>query len=39
MLNYINIKYKPSKDDVIVEYYVESADLTLYEAAERIVEA
>jgi ribulose-bisphosphate carboxylase large chain len=38
MLNYINIKYKPSKDDVIVEYYVESADLTLYEAAERIVE-
>jgi ribulose-bisphosphate carboxylase large chain len=38
MLNYINIKYKPSKEDVIVEYYVESADLTLYEAAERIVE-
>jgi ribulose-bisphosphate carboxylase large chain len=38
MLNYINIKYKPSKEDVIVEYYAESADLTPYETAERIVE-
>jgi ribulose-bisphosphate carboxylase large chain len=36
MLNYINLKYKPSNDDLIVEYYVEPNGCTVHEAAEQI---
>ena len=36
MLNYINLRYKPSNDDVIVEYYVEPNKISVSEAAEQI---
>jgi len=36
LLNYINLKYKPSTDDVIVEYYVEPNKISIHEAAEQI---
>ena len=36
MLNYINLKYKPSNDDVIVEYFVEPNKISVSEAAEQI---
>ncbi|TKJ17875.1 type III ribulose-bisphosphate carboxylase [Candidatus Woesearchaeota archaeon B3_Woes] len=36
MLNYIDLKYKPSLDDVIVEYFVEPNKISVSEAAEQI---
>ena len=37
MIEYVNTKYKPMKNDVLCEYYVEPREpLTLEEAAEHI---
>ena len=36
MLDYIDLKYKPSPDDVICEYYVEPNKVSIHEAAENI---
>jgi len=36
MLEYINLRYKPSKNDVVVEYYAEPNKISLEEAAENI---
>jgi len=36
MLNYVNLKYKPSYDDLIAEYYVEPNKVSIHEAAENL---
>ncbi len=36
MLDYINLRYQPSMNDIIVEYYVEPDNMTVSEAAEHI---
>jgi ribulose-bisphosphate carboxylase large chain len=36
MLNYVNLKYKPTTDDVIAEYYVEPNGISVHEAAEQV---
>lgn len=36
MLEYINLKYKPSKEDVVVEYYTEPNKISFEEAAENL---
>jgi ribulose-bisphosphate carboxylase large chain len=36
MLEYINLKYKPSSDDLVAEYYVEPNKVSIHEAAENL---
>ncbi len=36
MLSYIDLRYKPSKDDVVCEFYTEPNNITFKEAAEQL---
>lgn len=36
MLNYVNLGYKPSSDDLIAEFYVEPNKVSIHEAAENL---
>lgn len=36
MLEYINTRYKPSSDDVVVEYYIEPNGMSIEQAAENL---